>query len=409
MNLKLLLKISFNSIKKHKIRSFLTILGIIIGIAAIIATLAIGHGAEEKIKKEIMSAGDNYIYIHAGNWTQEGKIERNQKKKVLQLTTGDLRMLREQCPEIKQISPFMYAQDIASFEGNNILTEIKGGNNEIFKIINRKVKKGTIFTKEQIKKGEKVVVLGSKAAKDLFRSVNPIEKIIRIKNIPFRIIGVLNKIESYSGMHDPNLNIFIPFNTLKKYIVHKRNNKVYNILISAQKNEEMPFLVRKLRKILRYRRRLTHKDPDDFMIYDQRSMLKAAHASASVLNIFLLIIALISLIVGGIGVMNIMLVSVSERTREIGIRMALGATDTIILRQFILEAITLCFVGGILGIFAGTTIPYITSIFTKWPVVLKTSFIFFAFTTTTFIGIIFGYYPAKKASKLNPVEALSEK
>jgi len=409
MNLKLLIKISFNSIKKHKIRSFLTILGIIIGIASIIATLAIGHGAEEKIKKEILAAGDNYIYIHAGNWTQEGKIESNHKKKVHQLTSNDLRILKEQCREIKQISPFMYAQEVVSFEGNNILTEIKSGNNEIFNIINRKIKNGTIFTKGQTKKGEKVVVLGSKAAKDLFKSLEPVEKIIRINNIPFRVIGVLNKVESYSGVHNPNLNIFIPFNTLKKYIIHKRNNKVYNIIISANKNEEMPFLVRKLRNILRYRRRLSQKDSDDFMIYDQRSMLKAAHASASVLNIFLLIIALISLIVGGIGVMNIMLVSVSERTREIGIRMALGATDKLILRQFILEAIALCFIGGIFGVFAGITIPYITSFFTKWPVVIKTSFMLSAFTTTTLIGIIFGYYPAKKASRLNPVEALSEK
>ncbi len=390
-------------------RSFLTILGIIVGIASIIATLAIGHGAEEKIKKEILASGDNYIFLHAGNWAQEGVIQNKKKRKVQALRTTDIRMFKNQCKEIKKISPFLFAQNIVSFETNNILTEIKGGNEEIFGIINRKLKKGSYFTKEQAKKGEKVVVLGNKAAKDLFRSLNPVGKIVRIKNIPFRVIGVLKNFKNFSGIHDPNLNIFIPFNSLKKYIIHKRNNKVYGIVISSKSSKGMTYLVRKLKKILRFSRQLKDDDPDDFMIYDQQSMLKAAHASSNVLNIFLLIIALISLIVGGIGVMNIMLVSVSERTKEIGIRMALGATKKVILSQFILEAIILCFIGGVLGIFVGVIIPFVTSFFTKWNVIIKPYFILFSFLTTTGVGLIFGFYPARKASKLNPVEALSEK
>lgn len=409
MNPKLIIKIAFSSLKKHKVRSFLTILGIVVGIAAIIATLAIGYGAEEKIKNEILASGDNYIFIHAGNWAQEGKIQNKKKKKAQALRTTDIRMFKNQCQEIKKISPFLFAQDVVNFESNNILTEIKGGNHEIFNIINRKLNKGSGFTKEQAKKGDKVVVLGGQAAQDLFRSTSPIGKVVRIKNIPFRVIGVLKKIKNFSGVHDPNLNIFIPFNALKKYIINKRNNKVYGIVISSKSSNVMPLLVRKLKKGLRFARQLKNKEPDDFMIYDQQSMLKAAHASSNVLNTFLLIIALISLIVGGIGVMNIMLVSVSERTREIGIRMALGATTKIILTQFILESIILCFIGGILGVFVGIIVPLITSFFTKWNVIFKPLFILFAFLTTTAIGVIFGFYPARKASKLNPVEALSEK
>ncbi|MFH1644766.1 MAG: ABC transporter permease [bacterium] len=408
MKIKSIIKISLNSIKKHKVRSSLTILGIIVGIASIIATLAIGYGAEEKIKKEILASGDNYIFIHAGNWTQEGVVDSKKKKKAQPLRTTDIRSLKKQCPEIKKISPFIFSQDIVNFEGNNILTEVKGGNNEIFSIINRKIKAGSSFTKEQAKKGEKVVVLGSKAATDLFRSLSPIGQIVRIKNIPFRVIGILKEI-SFSGIQNPNLNIFIPFNALKKYIIHKRNNKVYGIIVSGKSSDEMQFLVRKIKKVLRFNRNLKEKDSDDFMIYDQKSMLKAAHASSNVLNIFLLIIALISLVVGGIGVMNIMFVSVSERTKEIGIRMALGATQKVILCQFILESIILCFIGGILGIFVGIIIPLITSFFTTWNVIFKPQFILFSFITTTMVGLIFGYYPAKKASKLNPVEALSEK
>ena len=409
MSLKFLIKISLASLRRHKGRSLLTMLGIIVGIAAIISTLAIGYGAEEKIKKEILASGDNYIFIHAGNWTTEGKTTNKKKRKHKHLMFSDIRALKEQCHEIKEISPFLSSRQIANFEGNNIITEIKGANSSIFKISKRKIKYGSIFNNTQTKKGRKVAVLGAAASKELFGYKNPVGQITNIKNTPFRIIGVLENNENYSGMQNPNLNIFIPFSSMKKYIHYKRNQKVYGIVIAGKSSETMPLLVRKIKKILRFRRKIKSGEPSDFMIYDQKSMLQAAHASSSVLNLFLLIIALISLIVGGIGVMNIMLVSVSERTKEIGIRMALGAENSIILKQFILESIILCFSVGIIVIFIGIATPYIVSAFTNWPVVIKPFFILLSFFTTTLVGIIFGYYPARQAAKLNPVEALQDK
>ncbi|KKP22572.1 MAG: hypothetical protein SZ59_C0005G0037 [candidate division TM6 bacterium GW2011_GWF2_28_16] len=406
MNIKTLTKISIKSLMRHKWRSALTILGIIVGIAAIIATLAIGYGAEAKLRKKILAMGKNFIFIFSGNVAQEGKTNLKQKARPNFLTKKDVDIFKKQCPQIDKISSVMFSRDIVSFKKNNIHSDIKGGNPDLLEIIDRKIIKGNFYSQLQYLKSSKVIVLGFKAAKELFGLSNPIGQPVQIKNITFKVIGVIDEIKYYEGFEDPNFDIYMPQTTIEKQLLHDTSQNVHVIVITAKDKAQMPSIVRIVKRILRFRHRLKDKDPDDFSIIDQQEMVKAAKESSNILNLLLLIIAAISLFVGGIGVMNIMLVSVSERTQEIGIRMAIGATTKNILSQFLIETITLCTLGGIMGIILGIITPYIIAHFTDWLVIHKLSSIILSFTITTIIGLIFGYYPAKKASKLNIVDAL---
>lgn len=408
MNTKLLIKISLQNLKKHKGRSFLTILGIIVGIASIISTLAIGYGAEEKIKRKILGMGKNYIFIHPSG-ISEGKTKFKIRKIARPIVMQDVEIFKRQCSQIKKITPTMFCREIIRTKKNNVLVDIKCGNEHYLDVIKRKIKKGNFFSQYHLKKNSKVVVLGNTTTKELFGKLNPIGKTIAIRNITFKVIGTVKKIKNYFGESDPNLDIYMPITTAKKQIFKNCNQSIHGIAISAKKKNHIPEITKKLKTILRFKHRLKNDEPNDFTICDQQAMINAAKNSSNVLNLLLFIIAAISLIVGGIGVMNIMLVSVFERTKEIGIRMALGATKSIILKQFILESITLCFIGGIIGIFLGIITPHIVSIFTGWIVVLKTFTIFLAFFVTFIIGIIFGYYPSLKASKLKPIDALIER
>jgi putative ABC transport system permease protein len=405
MNINLLIRISFRSLRGHKGRSLLTMLGIIIGIAAIIATLAIGKGAEKKLTDKIMAMGSNFICIYPGNWASEGKTASRKRKKVPHLFEKDVEALQKQCPEVARISPELFLKEVVRYEANNIISKIKCGNEHFIYILGRKLRYGRCFNSHHVDSGARVAVIGQKAATDMFKKLNPIGETIYIKKIPFTVIGVLQKMENYWGVQDPNIDVFIPITTAKRQLT-RNNSIVAGISLSAPNKEMIAELTKKIKKILRYRRKVELNEVDNFVMYDQTAMRKAAQESSNILNILLLIVASISLLVGGIGVMNIMLVSVSERTKEIGIRMALGATSNTILKQFIIESIMMCFIGGTIGILLGAVIPHITAHFTKWQVVVTSQSVLIAFATTSAIGIFFGYYPAHKAAKMNPVDAL---
>ena len=352
--------------------------------------------------------GNNYIELWSGNWLQEGKTTVKKRRRTPSLRYKDVEIIKRLCPGIKHISPTTGTKDVISYKGNSLFVYIKGGNTDFLKILDRKIKRGTFFNENHTKRGARVVVVGSKSAKELFKTLDPIGKTIRIKNVPFRIIGVMEKMENYRGISDPNFDVLIPVRAIKKHVFKRVNQRVHSIIMSAPTKEEIPGLVKQIRKIMRFQRKIKTGEPDNFTIIDQASFLKAAQAGAKTIRLLLLIIASISLLVGGIGIMNIMLVSVSERTREIGIRMALGANSTLILKQFLIEALTICLIGGIIGTLVGVAIPYIVAYFTNWSPIVTTSSIFIAFFTTSIIGVFFGFYPAKRASNLNPVEALAE-
>jgi putative ABC transport system permease protein len=409
MNIAILLRVSLRSLKKHKGRSFLTTLGIIIGITAIIATLAIGRGAEEKTKKQLLSMGNNYVVVHSGSWLHEGKTTAKKKRRFQWLEYKDVDILKKLCRKVRHISPSVSTKNIVTFKTNSIQADIKGGNEKFLKILNRKIKRGMFFTKSQADHSARVAVIGKKAATELFNSVDPIGKTIRIREASFTVVGIIKEVDNFRGVHDPNFDIIAPIRSVKKHIHKSSSQIVHQIVISAPTRESIPFLVRDVRKVMRYRRKIKEGEPDNFTIIDQESIMKVAGAAAATIRLLLLIIASISLLVGGVGIMNIMLVSVTERTREIGIRMALGATSKLILRQFLIEAITLCLIGGIIGTLLGIAIPHGIAKLTKWSPIVTTGSIVAALITTSAIGIFFGFYPARKASRLNPVEALAER
>ena len=406
MNTSLLISTSLKSLNHHKGRSLLTMLGIIIGIAAIIAILAIGNGAAEKARRQILAQGNNYMFLHTGNWLSEGKVSSKQQKKIPAFTHNDLETLKNQIPTITKTSPFIQSQVRISYHGSTISCYAKGGNENIFTIIARKIKRGSFFNHYHFERASRVIVLGEKAAKELFKLADPIGKTVHIAKTSFTVVGVLQAIDSTTEFQDPNFDVFMPLSTFSKQISHTPTYEFSAMVISSQSMDAMPTSVRNVKRILRARHRLEVGEPDDFFIYDQGSMMKAAQAASGVLNLLLIIIAAISLLVGGIGVMNIMMVSVTERTKEIGIRMALGAPERLILRQFLIEALIICLIGGIIGVGFGIAVPHVARLFTGWEVIITLSSILIAFASIFVVGIVFGYYPARKASKLSPIEAL---
>lgn len=411
MNMQQLFKTSIRSIIHHKGRSLLTTLGINIGVASIIAMLAIGNGAKEKIRREILSSGKNIIYIQGGRLNIFDSKMENTPNKERPLTMEDLQTLQKTCPTIGKISPMSSSTQVIKFLNAKAGVELKAGNENLLSILNRTIQVGSFYTNLHVHSGSRVIVLGYAAAKKLFKSLDPVNQIVTINHIPFIVIGVVNKLpyQTDGDFSDANLDSFIPISTFQKHIEHSLRPYIRGIAISAKTYDFIPHTVKQVTQYLRMRHYIKLKAPSDFTIFDQQSILNAAKTSSDTFTFFLLVIACISLLVGGIGVMNIMLVAITERTKEIGIRMALGATQKNILTQFLTESLILCSIGGLLGIILGVIAPFITSIFTGWAVIIKPQSIIVAFFALFIIGIVFGYYPAYTASRLNPVDALQEK
>lgn len=407
MNTNLLIKTAFRSLIHHKGRSTLTALGIIIGTGSIIALLAIGKGAEKKIKQSILSSGTNFIFISPG-WPPEAKHGK-QRKNIRNIFGQHASLLKQLCPHIKNASPMSYFDTkIKNKTIAEMDSHINGCNESCMQISNIKIAAGTFVQQHHVQKASKVVVLGQDISNILFKKLDPIGKMVEIEKTMFTVIGVLEKIETQGSFNDRNKECYIPYTAVKKFLKLSFDDIVNGIFISTTSPELIPETIRQISKIMRAQHKLEEDDPNDFTIFDQQGMLKAATKASSVLSLFLLIVALLSLLIGGIGVMNIMLVSVGERTHEIGIRMAIGANSKNIRRQFLFEALTLCIFGGLGGLLLGIIVPITTSKSTGLYVVVTPLSILFVVLIIFLIGIIFGYYPAYKASKMNPIDALIE-
>ncbi len=407
MNLLQLIRISFKALRHHKGRSVLTILGVVIGIGSIVALLAIGKGAEQKIRSSILSSGTNFIYVSPG-WPPNVKHGKQQKT-ILPLTTKHAKILKKLCTTIQYVSPMSYISAKVKNQGiSEVDTMINGCNENYMPIGNCKILKGSFIQQHHVQKVAKVIVLGYEISKTLFKNTNPLGKMVEVNKTMFTIIGVLEKIENPGEFMNRNKECYIPFTTVKKYLKSSFDDIVNGIFVSTKNLDLIPETVRCITKIIRVQHKLLEDDANDFNIFDQHGMLKAAGKASSVFTLFLLIVALISLLIGGIGVMNIMLVSIGERTQEIGIRMAIGATGKTIRNQFLLESLTLCTIGGVFGVMLGIVTPIIASYFTGWITVITPSSIAIAVITMVLVGLIFGYYPAYKASKMNPINALIE-
>ncbi|MBO4660291.1 MAG: ABC transporter permease [Prevotella sp.] len=409
MNYSNLFKIALRAIAANKTRSFLTALGIIIGIASVITMLAIGQGTKQSIQSNIAEMGSNMIMISPGADRRGGVQQDASSMETLKLT--DYEALRDECKYIKAISPTVSASGQFIYGNENTPSSMTGANEDYLEIRQLKVADGEMFTESDIKTSAKVCLLGNTVAENLFpNGADPVGKIIRFNSIPFRVIGVMEK-KGYNSMGmDQDDYVLAPYTSVMKRILAQ--NYLQQIIASAitegvteQATEEMTAILRRTHKLKDTTDDYTG-DEDDFSIRSQEELANMMNSTMTMLTVLLGCVAGISLIVGGIGIMNIMYVSVTERTREIGLRMSVGARGIDILNQFLIESIMLSVTGGIIGVIFGVGAAYAISAVAHWPTTVQMWTIVMSFAVCTFTGIFFGWYPAKKAAQLDPIEAI---
>lgn len=409
MNYSNLFKIALRAIAANKMRSFLTALGIIIGVASVITMLAIGQGSKRSIQANISQMGSNMIMIHPGQDKRGGVRQDASSMETLKLT--DYQTLKDECNYIKGISPVVTSSGQFIYGNNNTQSTIYGVNTEYLGIRQLSVSDGECFTDQDIKSSAKVCILGQTVVDYLFpNGGDPIGKVVRFNSIPFRVVGVLKK-KGYNSMGmDQDDLVLAPYTTVMKRILAQ--TYLSEIQASAITEGVTEQAVNEMTQILRRTHKLkdatdtSDADENDFNIRSQEELSTMMNSTTNMLTILLGCVAGISLIVGGIGIMNIMYVSVTERTREIGLRMSVGARGVDILNQFLIEAILLSVTGGLIGIILGVAASYAVKLIANWPIYIELWTILMSFAVCTFTGVFFGWYPAKKAAMLDPIEAI---
>lgn len=409
MNTINLFKIALKAIAANKLRSFLTALGIIIGVASVIAMLAIGQGSKRSIRKQISEMGSNMIMIHPGADMRGGV--RQDPSEMQTLKISDFEALQDEARYITAISPSVNSSGQFVSGNNNAPSTVYGINQDFLEIRQLEVEDGEMFTDQDIKTAAKVCLLGKTVVDNLFPDgSDPIGKVVRFNSIPFRVVGVL-KSKGYNSMgQDQDDMALAPYTTVMKRILAV--TYLQGINCSAITEQATDDAIEDIRSILRRTHKLkdatetTEAEEDDFTIRSQEEIASMMNSTMNLLTILLGSVAGISLIVGGIGIMNIMYVSVTERTKEIGLRMSVGARGIDILSQFLIEAALLSISGGILGIVFGIGASYLIKILANMPIYIQPWSIFVSFGVCTFIGVFFGWYPAQKAARMNPIEAI---
>ncbi|QQR49345.1 ABC transporter permease [bacterium] len=405
MKIAIIFRTALKSLASHKIRSLLTTLGIIIGVVAIVCVMSIGEGAKNRVNQEIEKLGSNFIIVLSSS--QKKLTSRSAPLKPL-LTPKDLLTIKNECENIAMISPGIQQPAKIMFGNKSWETTLGGVGQNYTEIRNWRLTDGDFFTHHDMLAGSKVAVIGLTVRREIFGNENPIGKTLRIKRIPFLIIGSLSEMGKRADGMDQDDTVLIPATTMRKRIMGGVD-RYFALIMSAKNKERMQQTSKEIRSILRQTHKIPECDDDDFTMFTQEDIAQASSAATKIMNLLLLFVALISLVVGGIGIMNIMLVSVTERTREIGVRMALGATTRSILNQFIFEAITICLIGGLLGLLIGIGGAVAIGLGLGWPIFISKISLAISLATSASIGLFFGYYPAYKASRLNPVDALAER
>jgi putative ABC transport system permease protein len=398
----LLLKAALQAIARNKLRSALTVLGIIIGVSAVIAMVGIGEGASSLLKSQIASLGDNVINIFPGAHGMGGRSQGAGTSESL--TEDDAEAIRAQVPLVSTLSPVARSGAMVVYADQNWQTSILGGNADYLAIRSWNFTRGSGFNESAVRASAKVAVLGATVAEKLFGQEDPVGATIRIKRMPFTVIGTLEKKGQTAWGQDQDDAIIVPYTSVMKKI--SGQTRLSMILCSARSFEELPAATEQVTQVLRQRHRIPAGQDDDFTVRTQQDISNVMGSTAKVMKTLLAVIASISLVVGGIGIMNIMLVSVTERTREIGIRMAVGAKGWHVLVQFLSEAILLSSLGGILGIALGVGAAKAVQKTMHWPVAVPVHWVLAAFGVAAAVGIVFGFWPARKASRLDPIEAL---
>ncbi|PIP07858.1 MAG: multidrug ABC transporter substrate-binding protein [Syntrophobacterales bacterium CG23_combo_of_CG06-09_8_20_14_all_48_27] len=398
-------KISFRALRVNKMRSALTMLGMIIGVGAVIVMLAVGMGASEKIAQQISSMGSNLLIVLPGATTAGGV--RMGAGTQSSLTLADAEAIKKECPAVSNVAPILSGVAQVIYGHQNWSTGVVGTTPDMLDVRDWLLASGRPFTQQDVKNVTKVCLLGQTVVDNLFGDIDPAGQIIRIKKIPFTVLGVLaSKGQSPMGQ-DQDDTIYIPVTTAQKKLFGTAfPGMVRVIMVKAKSTEDLTPAEKQINELLRQRHHIGQKQENDFTVRNLTQIMQATEQSSRVMTLLLGAIASVSLLVGGIGIMNIMLVSVTERTREIGIRMAMGAKTWDIRFQFIIEAITLSVIGGVVGILGGVSGSKILSLLAGWPTIIAPFSIFLAFGFSAIVGIFFGFYPAYKASLLDPIEAL---
>ena len=412
MKLKDALKLSFRTLKINKMRSALTMLGIVIGVGSVILMMSLGNGAQNLVVGQVASMGSNNIYIELGSPAGSMSQQVIDQLGKVNLKASDAEAIAKN-PNVEKVSSMIYGNGIASYLGEDKKITFMGIDEEAMDISNLSIADGRGISKDDVGSMARIVVLGHKLARDLFGEDDPVGKTIRIKKLTLRVVGIL---EEKGGQLFQTFDdyAYIPLTTVQKLLMGV--DYINAILVKAKNEKVIDQVVEDARIILRERHGIYNPEgdltKDDFKVMSQVEMASMLTQITSALTIFLSLIAAIALIVGGIGIMNIMLVSVTERTKEIGLRKAVGAKNKDILNQFLLEAITLTLLGGLIGFIGGTLISFMASIIltrvlqSSWAFTIPLGAVILSLVVATVIGLIFGIYPAKKAAKLSPIEAL---
>ena len=402
MNFANLLKIALKALNNNKLRCFLTMLGIIIGVASVITMLAIGQGSKNSIKEQISEMGSNMIMIHPGNMQRGGVRQSADDMQTLKI--ADYEALQSR-PGITAISPSVNSSGQFVNGNNNYPSTVYGITPDYLDIRKLKVKEGAMFTEHDIKSAAKVCVLGKTVADNLFpNGEDPVGRVIRFGKIPLTVIGLLESKGTNSMGMDQDDVVLAPYTTVMKRML--AIDYLQGLFASAADESKTDETIDEITEILRSQHKIKDGDEDDFEIRSQQELSEMMNSTSDMMTVLLACIAGISLLVGGIGIMNIMFVSVTERTREIGLRMSIGARGVDILSQFLIEAIIISVTGGVIGIIIGLLASWMVTVIAHWPVYIQLYSVGLSFAVCTITGVFFGWYPAKKAAGLDPIEAI---
>lgn len=403
MNISNLFKIALKALNNNKMRCFLTMLGIIIGVGSVITMLAIGQGSKDSIKKQISEMGSNMIMIHPGNMERGGVRQSSDDMQTLKVT--DYENIRDEATFVAAVSPMVSSQGQFICGANNYPSSVEGATPEYLEIRKLKVKDGTVFSDADVKRAAKVCIIGKTVADNLFpNGENPIGRVIRFNSIPMTVVGLLES-KGYNSMGQDQDDIVIaPYTTVMKRIL--AIDYIQGIFASALSEDVTEEATEEISDILNRNHKIKDDSERDYDIRSQQELSDMLNSTSEMMTLLLACVAGISLLVGGIGIMNIMLVSVTERTREIGLRMSIGARGVDILTQFLIEAIIISITGGIIGILFGAGASLAVKFLLNWPVSIQLYSVVLSFVVCTVTGVFFGWYPAKKAAALDPIEAL---
>ncbi len=406
MNPLAILNIALSALRVNKMRSALTMLGIIIGVAAVIIMIAVGRGAQARVQQQIQSLGSNIVMIMNGSQMSGGA--RGGSGSQQSLTEDDVLALNREIDEVQAAAPTVRGAGQVVSGNNNWSTTFYGTTPDYLEVREWPLLAGRSFEPSEMSSAGKVALIGQTVATNLFGDESPIDQVIRVRKVPLTVVGVLGKKGQNMMGQDQDDVILMPISTARNRVLGSpgKVRNVSSVMVKVRDNADMDGAIENMRELLRQRHRLQAGQDDDFFIRNLSEILQAQEAASKVMALLLAAVASVSLLVGGIGIMNIMLVSVTERTREIGLRMAVGACRKNILQQFLVEAVTLSLIGGLLGIAIGVGGQALIARFAGWPTVLSLDAMLLATGFATLIGIFFGYYPARKAASLSPIDAL---